>query len=351
MLTDIFAYRYADVPMWDAFERRDSRLIVQTYRIVEEQLYPPYINKKISEFSETKWKLIHDRLSTELGVHELSKRYFSYPTTWQGKTTTHTTAHPWHTVCKNFVCVDYEANTSADEFIKERLSFIEIAFRERGEDVQAANNDLPRQILVAKSRFERKSSGITLPGDPAEGARARNQALNNAFRAAVDELNTRFRQADYKLNYHNGFVQISSDSAVEQQIETPFWSLVADPKLQNVDTDMKEAIDRRDSGGRDPSLYAAKALESAIKIISTEKGWTHGGEKGAHNFIENLASKKNGQFISDWESKSLKQFFTAVRNPLGHGPGGEPMPTLDQQQTNWAIEFCMIWVKSLIERT
>jgi hypothetical protein len=37
-------------------------------------------------------------------------------------------------------------------------------------------------------------------------------------------------------------------------------------------------------------------------------------------------------------------------HPLGHGPGGEKMPELSQQQTSWAIENCMVWVKSLILR-
>lgn len=38
--------------------------------------------------------------------------------------------------------------------------------------------------------------------------------------------------------------------------------------------DVTEAIDRRDTGRRDPSFSAAKALESTIKIVSDEKGWT-----------------------------------------------------------------------------
>lgn len=113
---------------------------------------------------------------------------------------------------------------------------------------------------------------------------------------------------------------------------------------------MKEAVDLRDSGGRDPAWYAAKALESAIKIISTEKGWTHGTEKGAHNFIDNLASKRANEFIAKWEAEILKQFFTSVRNPFGHGAGSDKLPELSDQQTNWAIEFCMSWTKSLVER-
>ena len=35
---------------------------------------------------------------------------------------------------------------------------------------------------------------------------------------------------------------------------------------------------------------------------------------------------------------------------VGHGPGDEPMPELSPQQTDWAIEFCMSWTKSLIKQ-
>ena len=44
--------------------------------------------------------------------------------------------------------------------------------------------------------------------------------------------------------------------------------------------------------------------------------------------------------------EALKQFFTKVRNPLGHGPGSAPMPNLAEHQTNWAIENSMIWIKN-----
>jgi hypothetical protein len=72
---------------------------------------------------------------------------------------------------------------------------------------------------------------------------------------------------------------------------------VSDSPWENVDVDMKEAIDRRDNGDRDPAFYAARALESTIKIISDTKGWIHGGEKGAHNYIDNLASKRAGRLL------------------------------------------------------
>lgn len=349
MLTDIFAFRYADSLMWEQFEERDRRFIVQAFRIVTEQLYPPYINGKTSEPAQAKWKLIHDRLSTELGVHELSQRTYSYPTTFNGNTFMHRGTWSWDYVCRQYVCRDFESGFDPDTFIKNRLSFFEIAFREREEEIKKANSELPAAVREWKRRLASKRGGYREDGAPTL-VEIDNRKLNEDFRAAVDELNSRIRQARYDLNYHNGFIQISSDPVVEREVETPFWALVSDSKWMNVDTDMKEALDLRDSGGRDPAWYAARALESAIKIISGEKGWTRGLEKGAAHYIDNLVSKGNGRFIEVWEAESLKHFFSNVRADLGHGPGAEPMPELTPQQTNWAIHFCMSWITSLIKR-
>ena len=129
-----------------------------------------------------------------------------------------------------------------------------------------------------------------------------------------------------------------------------FWHVLKDPKWKNVESDMREAIGRKDTGARDPALYAMKALESTIKIISDQKGWTHGGERGASNYIDNLAGKKHGGFIDTWEAEALKKMFNDVRNAHAHGSGSQPPPNLHPQQTTFVIECCMAWIKSLINR-
>ena len=113
---------------------------------------------------------------------------------------------------------------------------------------------------------------------------------------------------------------------------------------------MKEALDRRDSNDKDPSIFAAKALESAIKIVSDTKGWSRRTEKGAAQYIDNLVSKANGSYLSVWEGEMLKDYFRKVRNPVGHGPGAEPMPELTLIQTDWAIEMAMSWIRTVVRR-
>lgn len=349
MLTDIFADRYAKRVFWQAWTEADAKLLMQCYRIIAEQVMPCWVDGKESPTAKVKWQSVHDRLSMELGLDQLAPRFYSYPTSMGGRSYTQTVTKTMDSVCKEFVTAEF-VGASPDRFVKERLSFIELAFRLQEEELAARDADLPARIAAADLEARIRSHGPKIPGSRADAMRSHNQSQNASFRQSVHEFNERLRRAGTQLNYHNGFIQVASDEQIEVQIERPFWSAVNDPLWKNVDIDMKEALDRRDANDRDPAFYAARALESAIKIISDRKGWTHGGEKGAHNYIDNLGSAKNGTFINDWEREALKSFFTEVRNPLGHGPGGENMPELMPTQTNWAIETCMSWVKALIQR-
>jgi hypothetical protein len=343
MLTDIFARRYQETVLWPAHTEIQSRLLVQAFGLVEEVI--PFRARDGSEIfgASDRWTRIHDVLCRELGVHELSARSNG----WGQRI-------PMDMVCKTFVTDNFQRGANADRFIKERLSFIELAFRKREDELAEFSATLPERILDAKKREAARDAALSKIGKArvdrdasASRLTAEVDEANSAFRQHIAELNERFRQAGTRLNYHNGFIQVAGDDVTEREIERPFWSVVASPKWKNVDTDMKEAIDLRDSGGLNPALYAAKALESTIKIISDQKKWTRGSEKGAADFIDNMAT---ANFVDAWERDALKAFFSKVRNPLGHGAGGSEMPKLSPQQTDWAIEFSMSWIKSLVAR-
>jgi hypothetical protein len=346
MLTDIFARRYENVPIWRVFDEPSRRLIVQTFQLLC-QLAPYYVGTKEDKQGKAFWTQLHTLLARELGMQELS------PITWGYwfKDAWFSGSHDLIKVCETWMLLPCDGSIPVDRFVKERLSLVELEFRKHGEAVADANSKLSEQIAEVK-RFEsirvHRRGGITLPGSQVDGLNAANAAMNASFQAAVVELNARFQQAGFDLHYHNGFIQFAADPVVAREVEAPFWQLVADPQWKNVDHDIKEAIDLRDTHGRDPAFYAARALESTIKIISDEKRLSTGKERGAHNYIDNL---KGGGLIELWEADALKAFFTKVRNPLGHGPGAGEMPSLNDHQTNWAMESCMSWVKSLVRRT
>jgi hypothetical protein len=182
-----------------------------------------------------------------------------------------------------------------------------------------------------------------------KGKSSTEVALIN-FIASVDELNLRFKEATAPFTYHNGYIQLIEDPLTDQEIEKPFWKLLSDPKWKNVDYEMKEALDRRDAGKEDAVTYALQALESTIKIISDEKGWTTGREAGASNYIDNLGNRKNGRYIDNWEAEAMKLLFSNLRNPRSHGAGSRSRPESHEYQRVWAIEACMSWIKSLIKR-
>lgn len=309
MLTDIFARRYRETVLWRTSTESDSRLLVQAFGLVEEVIPFRGIDGREIYGAGERWTRIHDALSRELGVHELSPR----SNAWGSR-------FPMDWVCKIFVTGDIPRSADADQVIKERLSFVELAFRAREEQLVQLAADLPRRIHEARLRQAAQRAQLKKLGElarvdqPDVGAQltAEVEEEKSQFRQRMDELNERFRQAGSRLNYHNGFIQLGGDPLLEPGVERPFWRLVAEPRSRNVDTDMKEALDLRDSSGRDPAFYAARALESAIKIISEENGWTTGKERGAHNFIDNLASNR---LIAPWESDALKHFFTKVRIP------------------------------------
>lgn len=216
MLTDILAHRYLDHPIWSGYTELEQRLLNQAFGIVKEAL--PYYNSegKVIEARKATWKALHDRTARELGVKELAQRYYSYNQKsplgqdwpvqgWFG----------WDYACEQFVTAKFPSGQDADRFLKERLSFVELAMRFRHEEVAHLNASLPHALMEAALRDRTPARGIRLPGSAVDGAKAWNATINATFNAQVTELNERFRRARAPLTYHNGFIQVSMDEKIE----------------------------------------------------------------------------------------------------------------------------------------
>jgi hypothetical protein len=242
----------------------------------------------------------------------------------------------------NFLGEPYDlwnnAHGDPDTFFKLRLSLLELLFREA--EAMLANY-APRQDVASWWALLQKRTA------PAKNL---TEDALCATMTGIAELNGRFKDAGLPFEYHNGLIQRVDDPLIAQEVEHPFWALVADPRFANVDRDIKEAIDRRDAGKPDAAFHALRALESAVKILSDELGLTRGTERGAAEYIDNLVSAKNGRFVDLWEAEHLKLLFRSLRNPLGHGAGSSAPMQLSHVQSTWAIEQAMSWIKSLVRR-
>jgi len=322
MLTDVFINRYQNLSLLQTYdgypERKLANLIRQASQIIYED-----IQKEIP-ITENTFKSAHDKLCREFGIGRLFD------------------SNTYSNICAYFLFEQYDLfnnrHGNSDNFIKFRISLIELLLREI--EVQIFE---PFELIEEKRFF-----GLIKSNNSEEIILQKKKQKH--FQICIEEFNQRMKLADFPFHYHNGYIQKQHDKLSTQQIHTPFWELLKDIKWKNVDMDIKEAIDRRDTNGKDSSLYAARALESTIKIISDEKGWTIGNEKGVANFIDNLVSKKNGKFIDTWESDFLKKYFSETRNPFAHGSGSQNPPQFNHEQITWAIENSMSWIKSLITR-
>lgn len=331
MLTDVFFVRYESVPLFRDFSQREKRLIFQCFTLIEEirPFWPSveYNRKRDAGF----WETVHKRISNEIGVRWLSN---PGPDPIVGKWEYRVDAprtREWIEICRKWMVDTPNTNDDIDRFMKERFSLVEIGLRE---------------VLASSEFSEMPEKSQALVRALLSDSKAKAKSEHDA---GSDELNTRLRNANVPLSYHNGYIQVTEDEVIAREIEQPFWSVVSDPIWSNVDIDMKEALDQRDAGGKDPALYAARALESTIKVISERLGVTTGKERGASDFIGNIANKNLG-FLAEWETDFLRAYFSKVRNPLNHGPGSNPMPTLKPEQTDLAIEYAMSWIKMLVRR-
>jgi hypothetical protein len=354
MLTDIFARRYADYPIWKQYTENEPRLLQQCIGVAKDVL--PYYDAtgKVDENQKAKWKSIHDQLARELGLPELCQRFYTVTNKWQGVETQSTHPYEWVFMCEHFVTTS-PFHGNVDRYMKERLSLIELVMRERQNEINEMNRTLEQRVKDAVTQllqtFTQRGRIPLNPRQAEAEVRSKDAAINETFNASVKELNVRFQQAGVPLRYHNGFIQVATDEQIEKQVAEPFWAIIAGPTWANVAIDMNKAVDGRDNGAGDAAWFACKALESAIKIISDLKGWTTGNENGAHAYINNLVKERDGsRFIATFEMEVLKSYFTHVRNQFGHGPGTDPMPSFTAAQTDWAIEFAMTWVRTLVRR-
>ena len=222
-----------------------------------------FVNGHESQAARANWTALHDKLSMELGLEHLAPAYTGF---YDPKGNWHGLQHSILDRCKTFILAPPTDIASADSWMKDRLSLIELAFRHRGEEIADLNAAFPAELLRAKldDKLVDTSRGPRFPGSRAEAAQAMNARINQAFLNSINELNTRFRQAAYPLNYHSGFIQLVDDQTTNEQIDQPFWSIISGPDWKNVDTDMKVSVhggggnsrreaarrsDRHESGG------------------------------------------------------------------------------------------------------
>lgn len=155
MLTDIFAYRYAERQIWKEFREVDRVFLVQGFRMVSEQLFPPGADRKMDLPTKNAWDGIHSRLSMELGRESLSPLNWNF---YDAKQIHQYGNYSIDFVCKTWMLAEFKQGQDPDAFMKERVSFIELAYRERKLALTIANASQQSQAKSLAKKHEMKTS-------------------------------------------------------------------------------------------------------------------------------------------------------------------------------------------------
>lgn len=348
MITDIFSRRYSEYDL-----KIGNSFFIQLFNIydgydigIHRTLLDKVQGYPYSTFADEHIRIIaqsQEKLCNELGYRNLDNLLYK---------DTEDTAGGFN---------DYRIfkNYAFDESVSslDKISFFEILFRKAEEhlknEIRFLENNIPKYEVksseIIKKSKEENANYYNEDKKKLEESIPQLVRKKNSLESMQTEINQRLKLHKLEFMYHNGYFQKSSDPILESNIATPFWNIISDPKYKNVETDILEALDRYESGGRDSALYAAKALESMMKIICDERGFTTGNEKGAANYLSHLNSSKNNTLIINYEKEELLSLFR-IRNAQGHGPGSEPMPKLTNQQTLRYIHSIMVWISSIAKR-
>ena len=345
MIEDIFEKRY------DKFNfKGENSFFVQLFNLydspelgikkillekIEDYPYSTYADEHIRIISQSMKKLCN-----ELGLENLNKSEYKEPSY----------GYEDYRVFKNFI---YDESVN----LLSKLSLFEIIFRDTEKhllnEICFAKDNIPKYKEQLKEIEEKiLKENIRYHNEGREKLEKILPLLEEKEKILIemkDVINQRLGLSNIGLSYRNGFFQFESDEILEEKIEKPFWNLLANPKYKNVETDILEALNRYDKSDRDSAFYAAKALESMIKIVCEEKKLVTGRERGAGDFISHLNSKGNGKILLNEEKEELVSMFR-IRNTYGHGPGSNSMPNLTSTQEYRYIRSAMVWIYSLSER-
>jgi hypothetical protein len=154
----------------------------------------------------------------------------------------------------------------------------------------------------------------------------RNNATEIAD-AAIEELNTRFREHTVGYQYDGGDIIRVDSEVLHVEIVKPALSLLRGPEYAGAQAEFLAAHEHyRHGRSKEALAECMKALESVMKIICAKRKWKHDPNATAKPLLDVLFS--NGLVPAFWAQHfsglrgALESGVPAARNKLGgHGQG------------------------------
>ena len=191
--------------------------------------------------------------------------------------------------------------------------------------------------------------------------RAKSMGIKYPADEAIDELNSRFKNANIGYRFESGQIIRINNLATHEKIVKPTLSLLTDRRFSGVAVEFSAALKHYRNGNYRDSITAANsAFESTLKTIFKIKKWDYDQGAAAARLLQ--IARRNGLF-ADYMEKSIDQLIGTLKSGLtpirnressSHGQGPDPKDPRDHV-AEYALNLCasqiLFLVKSMNEQS
>ena len=172
---------------------------------------------------------------------------------------------------------------------------------------------------------------------------------------AIQELNARFKEHGIGYQFESGKIRRIDSTLIHNEITKPVLNLLWNPKFSGPNEEYLKAHDHYKHGNNKECLVEClKALESTIKVIFEEKGWSYDKTDSAAKLIKKCFDYELVPTYSQNQFTSLRNLIESgiptIRNKVGgHGQGSVP-ESVDDRLTRYGMNLTGSNIIFLIEQ-
>lgn len=173
--------------------------------------------------------------------------------------------------------------------------------------------------------------------------------------AAIEELNTRFREHGIGYEFSDGQIIRIDSKFVHAEAVIPTLTVLRRPEFATPQAEFLSAFEHFRHGNKPEVLVDCyKAFESTMKVICDLRKWPYDPKAAAKDLVK--VCYDNGLIPSYWQThfsglrSVLESAISTPRNKqAGHGAGSKPLPNLPDELVSYVLHMTAATILFLSE--
>ncbi|SHG32148.1 STM4504/CBY_0614 family protein [Bradyrhizobium erythrophlei] len=173
----------------------------------------------------------------------------------------------------------------------------------------------------------------------------RGSSAGGVSRAAIDELNIRFREHGVGYQYSDGQIVRVDSQLIHKEVVVPALAVLRGAKYNNAQAEFLSAYEHFRHGKKQEALVDCyKCFESTMKIICTKRKWPFDPKAAAKDLVNVCLT--NGLIPAYWQThfnglrSVLESAISTPRNKqAGHGAGAGPAPDIPDDLVSYVLHM------------